>query len=275
MFSAETNLSKMKDIGIKGTLRVMLAGIAFLLGENAWSADTIHVATAGTLSSLMESAGRLVKLTGFINGTDVKFLRERINANKLTKLDLADVRIVSGGEAYNESYTTTNDVLGDYMFADCSKLTSITLPTTIVDIGRYAFSKTGITKVEIPDGVTHLGHASFADCGSLKTVVIGRRVSILNQAVFYNSSSITTVSVKPKTPPSLDLHGTAYDSRLFQCVGGIQGILLEPIWLDCRQVGKLLSRGNGLQRCRQQLGWKLLRGRCLHGVESRIQGDER
>ena len=196
----------MKDIGIKGTLRVMLAGIAFLLGENAWSADTIHVATAGTLSSLMESAGRLVKLTGFINGTDVKFLRERINANKLTKLDLADVRIVSGGEAYNESYTTTNDVLGDYMFADCSKLTSITLPTTIVDIGRYAFSKTGITKVEIPDGVTHLGHASFADCGSLKTVVIGRRVSILNQAVFYNSSSITTVSVKPKTPPSLDAY---------------------------------------------------------------------
>ena len=196
----------MKDIGIKGTLRVMLAGIAFLLGENAWSADTIHVATAGTLSSLMESAGRLVKLTGFINGTDVKFLRERINANKLTKLDLADVRIVSGGEAYNESYTTTNDVLGDYMFADCSKLTSITLPTTIVDIGRYAFSKTGITKVEIPDGVTHLGHASFADCGSLKTVVIGRRVSILNQAVFYNSSSITTVSVKPKTPPTLDAY---------------------------------------------------------------------
>ena len=196
----------MKDIGIKGTLRVMLAGIAFLLGVNAWSADTIHVATAGTLSSLMESAGRLVKLTGFINGTDVKFLRERINANKLTKLDLADVRIVSGGEAYNESYTTTNDVLGDYMFADCSRLTSITLPTTIVDIGRYAFSKTGITKVEIPDGVTHLGHASFADCGSLKTVVIGRRVSILNQAVFYNSSSITTVSVKPKTPPTLDAY---------------------------------------------------------------------
>ena len=196
----------MKDIGIKGTLRVMLVSMACLWGANAWSADTIHVATAGTLSSLFGSAGATLKLTGFINGSDVKFLREKINEGKVTRLDLEEVHIKSGGEAYNESYTTTNDVLGDYMFADCSKLRTITLPTSIIDIGRYAFSKTGISKAEIPDGVTHLGHASFADCGSLKTVVIGKKVSRLDQAVFYNSSSITTVSVKPKTPPSLDAY---------------------------------------------------------------------
>ena len=186
--------------------RSLLLGIVCFFTTNVWSADTIHVATAGTLSSLMESTGRQVKLTGSINGTDIKFLRERINAGKLARLDLADVRIVSGGEAYNEGCTTTNDVLGDYMFADCSKLTTITLPTTITSIGKYAFSKTGISKVEIPDGVTRLGHASFADCTSLKTVVIGRRVAQLNQAVFYNSSSITTVSAKPKTPPALDAY---------------------------------------------------------------------
>lgn len=196
----------MKDIGIKGIFKAMLVGVACFFSANAWSADTIHVETAGSLASLFGSAGTTLKLTGFINGTDVKFLREKIGAGKVKKLDLEEVRIVAGGEAYNESYTTTNDVIGDYMFADCSKLTSIILPTTLVDIGRYAFSKTGITKVEIPDGVTHLGHASFADCTSLKTVVIGRRVSLLNQAVFYNSSNITTVSVKPKTPPALDAY---------------------------------------------------------------------
>ena len=85
--------------------------------------------------------GRSVKLTGSVNGTDIKFLRERISAGKLSTLDLADVRIVSGGSAYNESYTTRNDVIGDYMFADLSKLTSITLPTTITDIGRYSIRK--------------------------------------------------------------------------------------------------------------------------------------
>ena len=205
-FSKNTNVADMKGKGIKGILKVMLVGVACLFSANAWSADTIHVETAGTLSSLFGEAGRQIKLTGFINGTDVKFLREKITGGKVTRLDLEEVRIVAGGEAYNESYTTTKDVIGDYMFANCTKLTSITLPTSIVDIGKYAFSKTGITKVDIPDGVTHLGHASFADCNSLKTVVIGRRVSLLNQAVFYNSSAITTVSVKPKTPPALDAY---------------------------------------------------------------------
>ena len=196
----------MKVKGIMEMLRVMLMGIACLFASNGWSADTIHVATAGTLASLMESTGSQVKLTGFINGTDIKFLREKISAGKVRRLDLADVHIVSGGEAYNESYTTSNDVLGDYMFADLTNLTAITLPTSISSIGRYAFSKTKITKVEIPDNVTRLGHASFADITTLKTVVIGKKVSRLDQAVFYNSSSITTVSSKPKTPPSLDAY---------------------------------------------------------------------
>ncbi len=118
---------------------VMLFGIACLFSANAWSADTIHVATAGTLSSLLNLTSKSLKLTGFINGTDIKLLREQINAGNVTTLDLADVRIVSGGEAYNESYTTANDVLGDYMFADCSKLRTVTLPKTITSIGKYAF----------------------------------------------------------------------------------------------------------------------------------------
>ena len=196
----------MKSKEINGMLRVMLVGITCLFSTNVWSADSIHVATAGTLSSLFGTAGTSLKLTGYINGTDIKFLREKINAGKVTTLNLQEVRIVSGGEAYNESYTTTNDVIGDYMFADCSRLTSVTLPSSITDIGRYAFSKTGIKKVEIPDGVARLWHASFADCYSLTTVVIGKKVSHLDQAVFYNSSAITSVSAKPKTPPSLDAY---------------------------------------------------------------------
>ena len=193
-------------MGIKGMLRVMLVGVACFSATNAWPADTIHVETAGTLSSLLETTQRQLKLTGFINGTDVKFLREKITAGKVTKLDLADVRIVAGGEAYYSSHHTANDVIGDSMFYQCSKLTSIVLPATAKDILKSAFQYSGITKVEIPDGVTHLGGAAFANCGSLKTIVIGKKVSRLDQAVFYNSSAITTASVKPKTPPSLDAY---------------------------------------------------------------------
>ena len=196
----------MEGKGIKGKLRVIMVGIACLFQANVWSADTIHVETAGTLPALLEQAGRLVRITGRINGTDIKAIRERINAGKLTRLDIEEVRIVSGGEAYFGTHKTENDVIGDSMFYNLSKLTTVILPTSVKDIRKSAFQLTGISKVEVPDGVTNLGGAAFANCGSLKTVVIGRKVSRLGQAVFYNSPSITLVSAKPKTPPALDAY---------------------------------------------------------------------
>lgn len=218
--------------------RSLLLGIVCFFTTSVWSADTIHVATAGTLSSIMGTTGKQVKLTGFINGTDVKFLREQINGGKVSKLDLSEVRIVSGGVAYNEGYTTSNDVIGDYMFADCSKLISITLPATITDIGRYAFSKTGITQVDIPNTVTHLGGAAFADCTSLTKVVIGSRVSKLDQAVFYNSSSIKNAFVKPKTPPTL----AAYIFTASPTIRVYTSVLDAYKASDWKQYGTLMGR---------------------------------
>ncbi len=193
----------MKKKGIKAMRGAMLASILCLVSVGAKSEDTIHVATAGTLASLLEATGRTVRVTGKLNGTDIKALRERITAGKLTKLDLEQARIVSGGTAYFGTHKTADDVIGDSMFYNCSKLTAVTLPQAVTDIRKSAFQLTGLTKAEIPDGVTHLGGAAFANCNALKSVVIGRRVSQLDQAVFYNSPNITTVSSKPKTPPAL------------------------------------------------------------------------
>ena len=181
----------------KRTIKALLSGIAFLCSLNTWSLTEINVSNAGTLPSLMQNLtfDKDLKLTGSINGTDVKYIRELLTAGKVTELDLHDVRIVKGGEAYNESYITSDDVLGDYMFANCSKLTSCILPANITSIGRYAFSHSGITEVIIPNGVTRLGHASFADCTSLTKVVIGSKVSFLEQAVFYNSPKIVSAYV--------------------------------------------------------------------------------
>lgn len=193
---------------LRNTIRTLLLGFVFLCSISVWSATEVNVTKAGTLSTLLQDVTleKELKLSGSINGTDVKYIRELLLAGKVTRLNLQDVRIVKGGVAYNESYTTANDVLGDYMFADCPKLTMCILPQNITSIGRYAFSHSGLREVDIPNSVTRLGHASFADCNSLTKVVIGSKVSFLEQAVFYNSSSITNAYVKPKTPPTLDAY---------------------------------------------------------------------
>lgn len=77
-------------------------------------------------------------VTGYINGTDVKFIRELINNRQLSHLDLSDANIVAGGDAYyidkwrNDYKITRDNFIGLYMF--CGKLKYLSLPKSITGI---------------------------------------------------------------------------------------------------------------------------------------------
>lgn len=62
--------------------------------------------------------------------------------------------------------------IADYMFNNCSGLTSITIPNNVTEIGDDAFSScTSLMSVTIPDSVTYIG-AAFYDCNELTSVTI-------------------------------------------------------------------------------------------------------
>lgn len=89
-------------------------------------------------------------VTGYINGTDVKFIRELINNRQLSHLDLSDANIVAGGEAYyvdpKVSYKIYKDnTIGSYMFATGynSKLTYLSLPKSVTKINLDYYSDSG------------------------------------------------------------------------------------------------------------------------------------
>ena len=90
----------------------------------------VNVTTPGTLASLILSQEADFTVTGTINGSDAKYLREQVSAGRITSLNLADVRIVAGGEPYYENYTTENDVVPQYWMTDCSALTHVVLPSS-------------------------------------------------------------------------------------------------------------------------------------------------
>ena len=97
---------------------MLLAVVFCLTAARVGAAVEVNVEKAGTLSTLIVGTETDLKLTGSINGTDVKCLRQLINDGKLTSLDRSEVHIVSGGEAYYESYKTANDVIGESMFTE-------------------------------------------------------------------------------------------------------------------------------------------------------------
>ena len=132
--------------------------------SSLWAETVVDVQQAGSLSSLLTSMEKEVRLTGYINGSDVKYLREQIADGNISSLNLSDASIVGGGDAYYEEYTTSDNVIGEYMFNQCKNLEYISLPNSITKVSSYSFSKSGLKKIEIPDKVSTLGFDAFAYC---------------------------------------------------------------------------------------------------------------
>lgn len=68
--------------------------------------------------------------------------------------------------------TNTITAIGERAFFNCSKLTSIEIPETVVSIGAFSFAgclgvAPGIT---IPESVEHMGSCAFSNCPNLKIV---------------------------------------------------------------------------------------------------------
>ena len=187
---------------LTATLAVVLLTVLSLWPAQIFAQKVVNVVTAGTLPTLYAGNDAELKLTGSINGTDAKYLRRLINDGALTALDLSEVKIVSGGEAYYDNLKTEDDVLGESMFSECGNLRSVVLPASITAIGKAAFSRTGLREIDIPSNVYRVGYDAFAYCSSLNKVVIGSRVATLEQGVFY-SSAVRQAYVKRLTPPAI------------------------------------------------------------------------
>ena len=63
--------------------------------------------------------------------------------------------------------------IGNYAFADCSGLTSVTIPNSVTSIGAAAFGNcSGLTSVTIGSGVTSIGNRAFNGVGvDIPTVI--------------------------------------------------------------------------------------------------------
>lgn len=129
------------------------------IGNNV--SDTIEVNPAGTLPELVSDPEVIVNLTltGYLNGTDIRFIR---SLPRLAKLDISGAHIVEGGDTYYENYRTADEVTGDYMFSDLPKLTRLVLSNTTITLGKKAlYGCTGLTELSIPHSITTFGEKAI------------------------------------------------------------------------------------------------------------------
>ena len=90
-------------------------------------------------------------------------------------------------------------------FDDSRELTKVTIAKTVEYIGFAAFAHTGLTSVEIPEGVTWINGCLFAECLNLQSVTIPSSVEEIPDYAFHNCTSLKKVVIRRTTPPSLDV----------------------------------------------------------------------
>ena len=84
--------------------------------------------------------------------------------------------------------------IGEYAFAACSSLTSITIPNSVTSIGGSAFNScSSLTNITIPNSVTCIDAYTFMRCSSLTSITIPNSVTSIEYGAFNECSSLTDV----------------------------------------------------------------------------------
>ena len=218
----------MRNFTFKGLLLTAVFMLLGCLSIQAANDDlitkqiTIKLDKAGTLPDRIASSKKYkitnLKIVGEINGTDWNMIREMAGRNyqesstegNLSVLDLSEAKIVAGGDYYyydnlfNNKVYTSNDEIGEYAFAYCSWLTSLTLPVGITSIGEFAFSGcSGLTSLNLPAGITSIDKYAFSGCSRLTSLTLPAGITSIGEFAFSYCSGLTSIYVYAEKVPRI------------------------------------------------------------------------
>lgn len=142
--------------------------------------DAVTLDEAGQLTSLLGDA--LYEYTTLtihspLNGDDIRCIRQMMGINadgtptigKLCDIDLTEAQIVEGGKSYDLNKYTQAQTIGQGMFANCTQLIRISLPTDAISIEKDAFKGcSSLAEITIPASVTSI--VSSSDCPKLTSI---------------------------------------------------------------------------------------------------------
>jgi len=117
--------------------------------------------------------------------------------NKCDQKVSGELIIPESVEYDGKTYSVTK--IGRHAFSDCSGLTSVTLPNSLLSIGDYAFyGCSGLTSMTIPNKVAFIEDCAFQGCRGLTSVTIPSKVTSIGHYAFQGCSGLTSVTIPSK-----------------------------------------------------------------------------
>ena len=135
----------------------------------------------------------------------------------------------------NLGYITT---IPAYCFSNCSLLTSYVIPNSVTVIGEYAFYKTKITTVNLPN-VQNVGQRAFADCTMLTTAT----VKATGSRMFSGCSQLTNITI---LSGCTELAFECFSGCPFTSINIPDSVtsIANNVFLNCRQLSSITLPAN-------------------------------
>jgi hypothetical protein len=171
---------------MKKTLLFMLALVLALPAMALNAGDTFMY--DGLYYTVLDENAETCKVVAVANGT----------TNSYSTLLSGDLVIPANPTDGTTQYTLTQ--IDWQAFMSCNKLTSVTIPNTVIYIGEYAFDGcTSLKSVVIPNSVITIDESAFDSCTSLTDVTIGSSVTTIGDEAFIRCPNIENIYYLPST----------------------------------------------------------------------------
>lgn len=157
----------------------------------------------------------------WVEADDAKYGKQAFSETAIESIDLTNTQLIS---------------LGDYMFADCQKLMTVKLPSTLKYIWNHAFCNSSLSSITfprslqkidawafqgakfanvvIPTQCSSIEQGAFIDNANLTTVVINGLKCYLAYQAFCNCSKLTDVYITSKEKPVVERYGFPFNKDL-------------------------------------------------------------
>ena len=90
--------------------------------------------------------------------------------------------------------------IGDLAFFRCEALKGLVIPSGVTAINNYAFQRSGLVNIVVPDNVVHLGTGVFYECADLNFLALGKNIELNDPSLFGRCRELETLVLSNPNP---------------------------------------------------------------------------